>query len=117
MGHAIDRARSYADIIIDTVRQPLAVLDSALRILRVNPAFSFDLEVPREEAEGQLLHEIANGRWNIPELHQRLRDVVSDGHTMEDYEVTFELARQGRRVMSLNARKLPGDAERAELLL
>ena len=44
---ATERARSYADIIIDTVREPLAVLDSAQRILRVNPAFSLDLEVPR----------------------------------------------------------------------
>jgi two-component system CheB/CheR fusion protein len=114
---ATERARSYADIIIDTVRQPLAVMDTAQRILRVNSAFSFDLEVPVEEAEGQLLHEIDHGRWNVPELRQRLRDVVSGGHTMEDYEVTLELARQGRRVLSLNARKLPDDAERAELLL
>ena len=98
---------SYADIIIDTVRQPLAVLDSAQRILRVNPAFSIDLEIPREEAEGQLLHEIADGRWNIPELRQRLRDVVSGAHTMEDHEVTLELARQGRRVMSLDAGSCP----------
>jgi two-component system CheB/CheR fusion protein len=114
---ATERARSYADIIIDTVRQPLAVLDTALRILRVNPAFSLDLEVPREKAEGLLLHEIDDGRWNIPELRQRLLDVVSGAQTMEDHEVTLDLARHGRRVMSLNARKLPGDAERAELLL
>ncbi len=112
-----ERARSYADAIIDTVRQPLAVLDSGQRILRVNPAFSFDLEVSREEAEGRLLHEIDNGRWNIPELRQRLHHVVSGARTMEDYEVSVELARQGRRVMSLNARKLPGDAERGDLLL
>ena len=114
---ATERARSYADIIIDTVRQPLAVLNSAQRILRVNSAFSLDLEVPREKAEGLLLHEIDDGRWNIPELRQRLRDVVSGAHTMEDHEVTIDLARSGRRVMSLNARKLPGGAERGELLL
>ena len=114
---ATERARAYADIIIDTVRQPLAVLDSAQRILRVNSAFSLDLEVSREAAEGQLLHEIDNGRWNIAELRQRLRDVLSGASTIEDYEVTLELARQGRRVMSLNAGKLPADAERAELLL
>ena len=114
---ATERARSYADIIIDTVRQPLAVLDGAQRILRVNSAFSLDLEVPREKAEGQLLHEIDDGRWNIPDFRQRLRDVMSGAQTMEDHEVTLDLARRGRRVISLNARKLPGDADRAELLL
>src|SRR4029453_14642559 len=82
-----------------------------------NPAFSIDLEIPREEAEGQLLQDIADGRWNIPEVGQRLRDVLSGAQMMDDLEVTLELARQGRRVMSLNARKLPADAERAELLL
>jgi len=112
-----ERARSYADIIVNTVRQPLAILDSAQRIVRVNPAFSLDLEVPREEAEGRLLHDIDNGRWNIPELRHQLRDVVSGGRAMEDYEVTLEFARLGRRVMSVNARSLPGDAERDELLL
>ncbi len=114
---AAERARSYADIIIDTVRQPLAVLDGAQRVLRVNPAFSLALEVPREEVEGRLLHEIADGGWNNPELRQRLREAVSGTHTMDDWEVTLELANQGRRVISLNARKLPGDAERPELLL
>ena len=46
---ATERARSYADIIIDTVRQPLAVMDSAQRILRVNSAFSLDLDVSPEK--------------------------------------------------------------------
>jgi len=114
---ATERARSYAEVIVATVRQPLAILDSAQRIVRVNPAFSFDLGVPPEEAEGRLLREIDNDRWNIPELRQRLRDVVESGLTIEDYDVMVEFPGQGRRVLSLNARKLPGDAERAELLL
>ncbi|HEU4894101.1 MAG TPA: chemotaxis protein CheB [Vicinamibacterales bacterium] len=114
---ATERARAYADVIIDTVRQPLAVVNSAQRILRVNAAFSHDLDVPREKAEGQLLHDIDDGRWNIPELRQRRRDVVSGGQALEDHEVTVDLGRHGRRVMSLNASRLPGDAERAELLL
>ena len=66
------RARSYADIIIETVREPLAVLDGALRILRVNSAFSANLEVPREEIEGRFLHEVGDGRWNIPELRPEI---------------------------------------------
>ena len=114
---AAERARSYADTIIETVHQPLAVLDSEQRILRINPAFSSDLEVPRDEAEGRLLREIDGGRWNIPELLKRLDEVMSGVQTMEDWEVTLELARRGSRVMSLNARKIPRDSERAELLL
>ena len=73
---ASDAARSYADTIIQSVREPLAVLDGTLRILRVNSAFAANLAIPREEIEGRFLHEVGDGRWNIPELHQRLRAVA-----------------------------------------
>lgn len=113
---AADRARSYADIIIETVRQPLAVLDDGQRIMRVNPAFSLDLGVARD-AEGRLFQEIDDGRWNIAGLRKTLHDIVSNNHTMEDYRVTVDLPTRGRRAMALSARKIPGDAERAQLLL
>jgi two-component system CheB/CheR fusion protein len=114
---AADRARSYADIIVETVRQPLAVLDEEQRILRVNPAFALDLGVARGDAEGRLFHEIDGGRWNIAELRQTLRDIVQNNHTIEDYRVTVDLPSRGRRVIALSARKIPGDAERVQLLL
>jgi two-component system CheB/CheR fusion protein len=114
---ASDRARSFADIIIETVREPLAVLDGAQRILRVNSAFSANLEISRTDAEGRLLRDINDGRWNHPELRQKLDALLADGQPLEDLEVTVDLSRQGRRVVSLTARKIPGDADRADLLL
>ena len=107
-----DSALSYSDIIIETVREPLAVLDGALQILRVNPAFAANLQVPREEIEGRNLRDVGDGRWNIPELHQRLRALLTDAQPLEDWEVTLDLAQQGRRVVSLSARRIPGDAGR-----
>jgi two-component system CheB/CheR fusion protein len=114
---ASDRARSFADIIIETVREPLAVLDGALRILRVNSAFSANLDILPEELEGRFLREVGGGRWNIPELHQRLGALLTNAKALEDWEVTVDLAQQGRRVMSLSARRIPGDADRTDLLL
>ena len=70
---ASDAARSYADTIIQSIREPLAVLDGTLRVLRVNSAFAESLQIPRSEIEGRALHEVGDGRWNILELHQRLR--------------------------------------------
>jgi two-component system CheB/CheR fusion protein len=112
-----DSARSYADIIIETVREPLAVLDGALRILRVNPAFSANLDVAREEIEGRFLHEVGDGRWNIPELHQRLRALLTNAQPLEDWEVTMGPGLQVRRVVSVSARRIPGDVDRGEQLL
>ena len=112
-----DAARSYADTIIQSVREPLAVLDGTLRILRVNSAFAANLEIPRQEIEGRFLHEVGDARWNIPDLHQRLRALLASDQPLEDWEVTRDLPPQLRQVMSLSARRIPGDADRAEQLL
>jgi two-component system CheB/CheR fusion protein len=114
---ASDAARSYADTIIQSVREPLAVLDGTLRILRVNSAFAANLTIPREEIAGRFLHEVGDARWNIPELHQRLRAVLASAQPLEDWEVTRDVSSQPHQVMSLTARRIPGEAERAEQLL
>jgi two-component system, chemotaxis family, CheB/CheR fusion protein len=114
---ASDAARSYADTIIASVREPLAVLDEALRIQRANPAFAANLGIPREDIEGRLLHEVGDARWNIPDLLHRLRVVLASGVPLEDWEVPRDLRPQGRRVMLLSARRIPGDVDRAEQLL
>jgi two-component system CheB/CheR fusion protein len=114
---ASDAARSYADTIIQSVREPLAVLDGSLRILRVNSAFAANLEASREEIEGRVLHEVGDSRWSIPELHQRLRAVLVSAQPLEDWEVTRDISPQRHEVMSLTARKIPGEADRAEQLL
>lgn len=93
------------------------MLDGRLRILRVNSAFAAHLEISREEIEGQFLHEVGDGRWNIPELHQRLRTLLASGQPLEDWEISWDLLPQRRQVMSLSARRIPGDADRAEQLL
>ena len=100
----LDAARAYADTIIQSVREPLAVLDGALRILRVNAAFAASLETPREEIEGRFLHEVGDARWNIPGLHQRLRALLASAQPLEDWEATRDLLPQGRQVLSLSAR-------------
>ena len=68
-----DRARAFADIIIETVREPLLVLDGEQRIQRVNQSFLTDLAIPREDVEHHFIHEVRNGLLDIPELRQRLR--------------------------------------------
>jgi len=114
---ASETARFYADTIIQSVREPLAVLDGTLRILRVNSAFAANLEIPPEEIEGRFLHEVGDGRWNIPELHQRLRGLLGSAQALEDWEVTRDVPAHVHQVMSLSARRIPGDTDRSEQLL
>ena len=83
-----EAARAYADTIIQSVREPLAVLDGTLRVLRVNTAFAVNLDVPRDKVEGRFLHEVDDARWNIPDLHQKLRALLTSAEPLEDWQVT-----------------------------
>ena len=94
---ASDYARTYADTIIQSVREPLVVLDGAMAILPGHSAFPADLGIPRERIEGRFLHEVGDGRWNIPDLHQRLRALWASTEPLEDLEVTLNLPEQQRR--------------------
>lgn len=112
-----ERARAYAEAIINTVREPLIVLDSDLRILRANQAFYADFEARREETEGRLLSELSTAQWNVPQLLAQLREVTA-GQEILNYDLHYTLAEGHRpRTLRVNARKIPGDGARAELIL
>ena len=111
------RALAYADAIIATVRSPLAVIDGEGRIKRVNAAFITDLDVRLESVEGVLIDDAVGKLGQIPGLRQKLHDVIRDGTPMEDWEVTLDLPARGRHVVTLNARRIPGDQERGHLAL
>ena len=70
-----------------------------------------------KQIEGRFLHEVGDGRWNIPELHQRLRALLANAQPLEDWEVTLDVPPRRRQVMSLSARRITGDADRAEQVL
>ncbi len=103
---AIDEARLFAEAIIETVRHPVMVLDSELRVQSVNPAFCEAFACPAEESQGFLLHELDHGAWDIAELRQLLREVLSESRSFEGFEIEHDFPQRGRRHMMLNARKL-----------
>ncbi|HEV2271268.1 MAG TPA: chemotaxis protein CheB [Steroidobacteraceae bacterium] len=116
-GIASEQARRYADSIVESMREPLLVLDEELRILRANQAYYRDFGERPELTEGRLIYEVGNGQWNVGALRERLSAVLSRGEPMTDCEITHELPSRGRRAMSLSARRIPGDRQRSELIL
>ena len=101
---------SYAQNIVDTVREPLLMLDPDLRVRSANRAFYQTFHVSAEETEGQLIYHLGNGQWDIPALRTLLEDIVPQSAVFNDYELEHDFPVIGRRVMLLNARELrPGD--------
>jgi len=97
---------SYAQTIVDTVREPLLVLDIALRVRSANNAFYQTFRVSAEETENRLIYELGNGQLNIPRLRELLEGILPQSSSFNDFEVQHEFDRLGRRTMLLNARRL-----------
>jgi two-component system CheB/CheR fusion protein len=113
----VAEARDFADSIIETVREPLLVLDAELRVERANRTFYDTFRARREETEGRFLHELGNLQWNLPALSGALQSVLADNHEIQDFEVEHEFPQIGRRTMVLNARRVRREGRGAEKIL
>ena len=112
----VDEIETYAQDIVDTVREPLLMLDTTLRVRSANRAFYQTFQVSPAETENQLIYELGNGQWDIPDLRTLLEDVVPKSSVFNDFELEHTFPVIGRRVMLLNARKLRAGSH-AELLV
>ena len=101
-----EQRRSLEEAIVDTVREPLIVLDDALRVVVASRSFYRAFGTTPRETEGFPLSELGNGQWDIPGLRELLAEVIPNHTTIEAYEVEHEFPTIGRRVMLLNARKV-----------
>ena len=107
---------TYAQDIVNTVREPLLMLDTALRVRSANRAFYQTFQVSPGETEGRLIYQLGNGQWDIPDLRTLLEDIVPRSSAFNDFELEHDFPAIGRRVMLLNARKLQA-GDHGELLV
>src|ERR1700752_4546776 len=112
----VEDIQDYALNIVDTVREPLLILDTTLRVRSANRAFYQTFHVSSEETENHLIYELGNGQWDIPDLRTLLEDVVPKSSVFNDFELDHTFPVIGRRVILLNARKLQA-GQHGELLV
>jgi chemotaxis protein methyltransferase CheR len=98
--------KQLAQSIVDTVREPLLALDSALRVVAASRSFYTTFQVDPQETQGHLLYELGDGQWNIPALRALLENILPDHGVMDGYEVQHEFPQLGSRIMLLNAREI-----------
>jgi PAS domain S-box-containing protein len=108
--------QTLAEAIVDTVREPLVVLDRDLRVVAANRSFYQTFGVEPQTTLGRMFYELGIGEWNIPVLLKLLEDVIPKHHTVEAYEVEHEFPTIGRRTMLLNVRQV-FDEEHPDLAL
>jgi two-component system CheB/CheR fusion protein len=110
-------SKEFAEDILDTVREPLAVLDGHLVVVYVNPSFLKTFAMGREEIKGKSLYRLGNQQWNIPKLRAALEEVVSKAIPgLLDFEVEHDFPALGTRTMLLNARRIE-DGHRGDTMI
>jgi PAS domain S-box-containing protein len=102
----LDDARPLAQAIVDTIRDPLLVLDQDLRVVTANRAFCQAFRMNLQDIHGRPVYGLGDGQWDIPELRLLLEGVAPQHAVMEAYEVERDFPVIGRRSMLLNAREL-----------
>ncbi len=117
--HEATLAKRLAEATVDSVREPLLVLDGKLQVTRANRAFYRSFGVLPAETIGRRIYELGDGQWDIPKLRELLDRVMQEDRSFEDFEVRHAFAASGERVMMLNARRIeqPPGAEPAMILL
>lgn len=110
----LDSARIYAENIVNTVREPLVVLDMDLRVVSANQAFYDTFAVNPHHTEGYRIYELGNNQWDISRLRELLEEILPKDSAFNDFEVAHTFEQIGRRTMLLNARRI--DARQLILL-
>lgn len=114
---ATQESLAYVRSIVDTVREPLLVLDAEMKIVSASRSFCQTFQVIHQEIEKQLLYELGNGQWDIPELRRLLEGIFPKSTQFNDYRVEHDFPEIGRKVMLLNARRILREGVGMQMIL
>lgn len=114
---AMKRDRKLSELIVQTVREPLLVLDASLRVSLANHAFYETFRVAQESTVGTSIYDLANHCSNLPELHDELDLILRHGAEAADLEVECELPQIGRRAFMLSVRSFRHEDGQDRILL
>ena len=108
---ALEAGKAYAESIVDTIREPLLVVDSQWRVLRANRSYYRVFKTEAGATEGKSIYELAGGAWDQPELRAKLEAALRKDESFDALELKREFPGLGVRSLLANGRKLyrPGN--------
>ena len=113
----IDQTHSLFEDIVETIREPLLVLDSDLKVISASRSFYGVFKVKSEETVGQLIYDLGNKQWDIPKLRELLETILPEKTSFDNYEVEHNFATIGKRTMLLNARQIERSMGKERIIL
>jgi two-component system, chemotaxis family, CheB/CheR fusion protein len=98
--------QDFALSMVETIRQPLLLLDGERRIKVANRAFTRTFQLTPSELVGQPLYSLSGGTWSFPDLRKALDGLFQDGTSFSDFEVELDFPKIGRRVLVLGGYRI-----------
>ncbi|HET8839577.1 MAG TPA: PAS domain S-box protein [Flavobacteriaceae bacterium] len=111
------KTKEYAESIIDTIPEPLLILDKNLRMVSASKNFYKTFKVTEKNIRDRPVFDIGNGQWNIPELKVMLNKILPEKAGFQDLEVTHDFPEIGVRTMILKARQIQNTPQNENLIL
>lgn len=103
--------------IVETIREPLLVLDRDLRIVTASRSFYEFFKVKPEETVGQFIYDLGDKQWNISKLRELLETILPQQTAFDNYEVEHDFVTIGRRTLLLNARQIERKVGKERIIL
>jgi len=110
-------AREYAENIVDTVHEPIVILDAELRVVSASRSFYQFFKVTLEETKKRYIYDLGNRQWDIPKLRKLLEDILPKITTFDDFEIEHDFLDVGKRTMLLNGRKIFSEGGKTQLIV
>ena len=103
--------------IVETIREPLLVLDRDLRVVTASRSFYEFFKVKPEETLGQLIYDLGDKQWDISKLRELLEKILPQQTAFDNYEVEHDFVTIGRRTLLLNARQIEREVGKERIIL
>ena len=103
--------------IVDTIRDPLVVLEHDMTIVTASKAFLTIFGITEAETHGRRVSELGQHQWDVPALRHLMEKVLPENKPIESFEIEDDFPGLGRRVFNLNARKISQPGNHAHRML
>ena len=99
--------REYTKAILNTVVDPVVVLDAKLQVQTANRAFYAIFGVSRDETQGISIRKLGDNEWETSEVWESVEATLSGPGEFQAVAIDREFP-AGRRTLVLDARRLAG---------
>lgn len=96
--------RHYAESIVQTIREPLIIIDKEYNVKSANPAFYKYFGSAEKDTEGFSFFEIGNCQWDIPDFKDLIFKMLVQKQTIEDYKLQILCNGTEKKTLMVNAR-------------